>query len=100
MDQFVLIPRTLYEQKLSLSPKNLDKDDLVPTSSEIVNKRVNAKTKSFSKESFINKLLNSPRMKLSLADSILLDERDTNAAFVDFVLASKKKTLLYLIFIT
>ena len=56
-------------------------------------REVNAKTKSSSNESLINEILNSPRIKLSLSDSILLDGRDTNVAFVDFVYALKKKNV-------
>ena len=94
MDQFVLIPQQLYDQKIRLSPQRLDKhnekQDSVPKNLETVNRKVNAKTKSSSNESLINEILNSPRIKLSLSDSTLLDGRDTNVAFVDFVCAPKK----------
>ena len=56
-------------------------------------KKVNVKTKSSSNESLINEILSSPRIKLSLSDSILLDGRDKNVAFVDFVYALKKKNV-------
>ena len=97
MDQFVLIPQQLYDQKIRLSPQRLDKynekQDSVPKNLETVYRKVNAKTKSSSNESLINEILNSPRIKLSLSDSILLDGRDTNVAFVDFVYALKKKNV-------
>ena len=67
------------------------KQDSVPKNLKTVYRKVNAKTKSSSNESLINEILNSPRIKLSLSDSILLDGRDTNVAFVDFVYALKKK---------
>ena len=56
-------------------------------------RKVNAETKSSSNESLINEIFNSPRIKLSLSDSILLDGRDKNVAFVDFVYALKKKNV-------
>ena len=62
MDQCVLIPQQLYEQKIKLSPQTLDKynekQELVPEKLEIVYKKVNAKKKSSSNESIINELLN------------------------------------------
>ena len=88
MDQFVLIPQQLYDKKIRLSSQRLDnyneKQDSVPKNLETVYRKVNAKTKSSSNESLINEILNSPRIKLSLSDSTLLDGRDTNVAIVDF----------------
>ena len=69
------------------------KQDLVPKNLETVYKKVNAKTKSSSNESLIKEILSCPRIKLSLSDSILLDGRDTNVAFVNFVYALKKKNV-------
>ena len=97
MDQFALIPQQLFDQKIRLSPQRLDKynekQDSVPKNLETVYRKVNAKTKSSSKESLINEILNSPRIQLSLSDSILLDGRDTNVSFVDFVNALKRKNV-------
>ena len=97
MDQFDLIPQQLYNQKIRLSPQRLDKynekQDSVSKNLETVYRKVNAKTKCSSNESLINEILNSPRIKLSLSDSILLDGRDTNVAFVDFVYALMRKNV-------
>ena len=97
MVQFVLIPQQLYDQKIRLSPQRLDKynenQDSDPKNLETVYRKVNAKTKSSSNESLINEILNSPRIKLSLSDSILLDGTDTNVAFVDFVYALKRENV-------
>ena len=97
MDQFVLIPQQLYDQKIRLSLPRLDKynekQDSVPKNLETVYRKVNAETKSSSNESLINEILNSPRIKLSLSDSILLDVRDTNVPFVHFVYALKRKNV-------
>ena len=95
MEQFVLIPKQLCDQKIRLSPQRLDKyngkQDSVPKNLETVYKKVYAKTKSSSNDSLINEILKSPRFMLFLSKSILLDGRDTNVAFVDFVYALKKK---------
>ena len=97
MDQFVLIPQELYDQKIRLSPQRLDKynekQDSVPKILETVYRKVNAKTMSSSNESLINEILNSPRIKISLFDSILSDGIDTNVAFADFVYALKRKNV-------
>ena len=95
MDQFVLIPQQLYEQKIKFSHRRLDKynekQQLVPKYLETVYKKVNAKTKSSSNESIINVILSSPSIKLSLSDSVLLDGGDTSVAFLNFVYVLKRK---------
>ena len=73
--------------------KHNEKQDSVPKHLETVYEKVNAKTKSSSNESVINEILSSLCIKLSLSDSILLDGRDTNVAFIDFVYALKKKNV-------
>ena len=59
MDQFVLIHQELYDQKIRLSPQRLDKynekQNSIPKNLETVYRKVNAKTKSSSNESLINK---------------------------------------------
>ena len=66
MDQIVLIPQQLYDQKIRLSIQRLDKynkkKDSVPKNLETVYEKVNAKTKSSSNESLIKEILNSPRI--------------------------------------
>ena len=37
--------------------------------------------------------MNSPRVRLSLNDTILLDGRDTEVAFADFIFALKRKNV-------
>ena len=69
------------------------KQELVPKYLETLYKKDNAKRKSSSNDSLINEILNSPRIKLSLSDYILLDRRDTNVAFVDFVYALIRKNV-------
>ena len=55
--------------------------------------KLTPKRNSSSNVSLINEILNSPRIKQSLSDSVLLDGRETNVAFVDFVYALKRKNV-------
>ena len=95
MEQFVLIPQHLYEQKFKLEVKKLDtfeqKPVSVPTQLNPKYKEISNKTRSLKNESFVDQILNSTRVKISLNDTILLDGRDTKAAFADFIFAFKKK---------
>ena len=92
MEQFVLIPQQLYEQKFNLSVYKLDKsEEKVPQNLDSLHKDITTNTKSFKNESVVDQILKCPRIKLSLSDSILLDGRDTNVAFTNFIYALKRK---------
>ena len=95
MEQFVLIPQHLYEQKFKLEVKKLDtfeqKPVSVPTHLNPNYKEISNKTRSLKNESIVDQILNSPRVKLSLNDTILLDGRDTEKAFADFFCIEKKE---------
>ena len=97
MEQFVLIPQHLYEQKFILDVEKLDtfeqKPVSVPTHLNPNYKEISNKTRSFKNESIVDQILNSPRVKLSLSDTILLDGRDTEVAFADFIFALKRKNV-------
>ena len=97
MQQFVLIPQHLYEQKFKLEVKKLDtfeqKPLSVPTHLNSNYKEISNKTRSLKNESIVDQILNSPRVKLSLNDTILLDGRDTEVAFADFIFALKRKNV-------
>ena len=97
MEQFVLIPRHLYEQKFKLEIKKLDtfeqKPVSVPTHLNPNYKEISNKSRSFKNESIVDQILNSPRVKLSLNDNILLDGRDTEVAFAEFIFALKRKNV-------
>ena len=97
MEQFVLIPQHLYEQKFKLKVKKLDtfeqKPVSVPTHLNPNYKEISNKTRSLKNESIVDQILNSPRVKLSLNDTILLDGRDTELAFADFIFAIKRKNV-------
>ena len=97
MEQFVLIPQHLYEQKIKLEVKNLDtfeqKPVSVPTHLSPIYMEISHKTRSLKNESIVDQILNSPRVKLSLNDTILLDRRETAVAFIDFIFALKRKNV-------
>ena len=92
-----LIPQHLYEQKFKLEVKTLDtfeqKPVSVPTHLNPNYKEISNKTRSLKNESIVGQILNSQRVKLSLNDTILLDGRDTEVAFADFIFALKRKNL-------
>ena len=96
MEQFVLIPQHLYEQKFKLEIKKLDtfeqKPVSVPTHLNPNYKEISNKTRSLKNESIVDQM-NSPRVKLSLNDTILLDGRDTEVAFAEFIFALKRKNV-------
>ena len=52
---------------------------------------MNARLKTSNNKHIIDLLLNSPRIKLSQSDKIILDNRDTKKSIVDFVCALKRK---------
>ena len=95
MEQFVLIPQHLYEQKFKLDVQKLDTFEQKPVSVTTHlspnYKKIGHKTRSLKNEAIVDQILNSPRVKLSLNDTILLDGRDTEVAFADFIFALKRK---------
>ena len=97
MEHFVLIPQYLYEQKFKLEVKKLDtfeqKPLSVPTHLNPNYKEISNKTRSLKNESIVDQILNSSRVKLSLNDTILLDGRDPEVAFADFIFALKRKNV-------
>ena len=97
MEQFVLIPQHLYEQKLKLEIKKLEtfeqKPVSVPTHLNPNYKEISHKSRSLKSESIVDQILISPRVKLSLNDKILLDGRDTEVAFADFIFPLKRKNV-------
>ena len=77
MEQFVLIPQQLYEQKLKLNVYKLDKSEekvnFVPQNLDPLHKDITTNTKSFKNESVVDQILKCPRIKLPLSDSNSLD---------------------------
>ena len=97
MEQLVLIPQQLYAQKFKLNVYKLDKSEekvnFVPQNLDSFHKDITTNTKSFKNESVVDQILKCSRIKLSLSDSILLDGRDTDVAFTDFIYALKRKNI-------
>ena len=97
MEQFVLIPQQLYEQKFKLNVYKLDKSEekinFIPQNLDSLHKDITTTTKSFENESVVDQMLKCPQIKLFLSDSILLDGRDTNVAFTVFIYALKRKNI-------
>ena len=92
-----MIPQHLYEQKFKLEVKKLDtfeqKPVSVPTHLNPNYKEISNKTRSLKNETIVNQMLNSPRVNLSLHDTILLDGRDTEVAFAYSIFALKRKNV-------
>ena len=65
----------------------------VPTHLNPNYKEISNKTRSLMNESIPDQILYSPRVKLSLNDTIFLDGRDTEVAFADFIFALKRKNV-------
>ena len=92
MEQFVLIPRYLYEEKFRLDkaekaiePQVVQDQNLEPVYSE-VNSRLKSKNNSL-----VDKILASPRIKLSTSNTILLDGKETGVAIADFNYSIKRE---------
>ena len=96
MKQFVSIPYSVYQsqsifpRKQKLEQKE-EKEEIVPKIFDSVYSAVNARLKTSNNKHIIDLILNSPRIKLSQSDNIILDNRDTKESFVDFVCALKQK---------
>ena len=82
MEQFALIPYSVYQSQSTLPRKQKleqkqEKEEIVPKKIDSVYSVVNARLKTSNKKHIIDLILNSPRIKLSQSDNIILDNRDT-----------------------
>ena len=68
-----------------------EKEVIVPKNFDSVYSAVNARLKTSNNKHIIDLILNSPRIKLSQSDNIILDNRDTKESIVEFVCALKRK---------
>ena len=96
MDQIVLIPYSIYQSQSTLPKKTKleqkqEKEKIVPKNFDSTYSAVNAKLKTSNNKHLIDLILNSPRIRLSLSENIILDNRDTKESIVDFVCALKRK---------
>ena len=70
-----------------------EKDEIVPKKFDFVYSAVNARLKTSKNKHIIDLILNSPGIKLSQSDNIILYYRDTKESIVDFVCALKRKNI-------
>ena len=98
MEQFVLIPYSIYQSQSTLPKKNkigtkARKEEIVPKNFDSIYSTVNAKLKTSDNKHLIDLILNSPRIRLSQLENIILDYRDAKKSIVDFVRALKRKKI-------
>ena len=95
MEQFVLIPYSVYQSQSTLPTKQKleqkQEKEEIPKNFDSVYSAVNARLKTSNNKHIIGLILNSPRIKLSQSDNIILDNRDTKESIVDFVCTLKRK---------
>ena len=96
MEQFFIIPYSVYQSQSTLPRKQKleqkqEKEEIVPKNFDSVYSAVNARLKTSNNKHIIDLILNSPRIKISQSDSIILKYRDTKESIVDFVCALKRK---------
>ena len=86
MEQFVLVPASVYNKSLSVTKKELPKYQLSQNLTyqiDSLKKEINKKL--FSKaDSLVEKILSSPRIKLSNSETIFLDGVETGNFLSDF----------------
>ena len=96
MEKFVLIPYSVYQSQSTLPRRQnmeqkQEKERLYHKNFVFVYSAVNARLKASNKKHIIDLILNSPRIKFSQSDNLILDNRDTNESILDFVCALKRK---------
>ena len=97
MEQFVLVPISVYNSNIK-KPTVVTKKELPSYQSEEkptyqiesvkkdINKNLFAKA-----DSLVDKVLSSPRIKLSTSNSLILDGTDTGVSLTDFAQTLKRK---------
>ena len=96
MDQFILIPYSIYQSQSTLPKKTKleqkqEKEEIVTKKFDSFYSAVNAKLKTSNNEHPIDLISISPRIRLSQSENIILDNRDTKETIVEFVCALKRK---------
>ena len=97
MEQFVLVPNSVYNSNIK-KPTVVTKKELPtyhgeekPTYQiEFVNKDIN-KSLFAKADSLVDKVLSSPRKRLSPSNFLILDGRDTGVSLTDFAEKLKRK---------
>ena len=94
MEQFVLVPASLLN-KLNTTKSTTLKVDLPkyqPQQTQVDSLKKDINKKLFAKaDSLVDKLLASPRIKLSLSNTIVLDGTDTGVLLQDFAQHLRRK---------
>ena len=83
MDQFVLIPYSIYQSKstLLIKPKlehQQEKEEIISKDFDSIYSAVNAKLIFSNNKYLFDFKLNSPRVRLSQSQNIIIDNRDKN----------------------
>ena len=96
MNQFVLIPYSINHLQNTLPKKSKleqqqENEEIVPTDFDFIYSAVNMSLKTNNNKNLFDLILNSPRIRLSQSENILLHIRDTKESLVVFVCALKRK---------
>ena len=82
---------TKYISKKKKLEQKQEKEEIVPKDFYFIYCAVNAKLETIYKKHLIDSVLNSPRIRLSQSQNIIMDTRDTKESFVDCVSPLKRK---------
>ena len=93
MEQFVLVPASVYNKSVSVTKQELPKYKAEqPPTYQIVSLKKEVNKKLFCKaDSLVDKILSCPRIKLSNSQTIILDGVDTGVLISDFTLHLRRK---------
>ena len=93
MEQFVLVPASVYNKNLSVTKQELPKYKAEqPPTYQIDSLKKEVNKKLFCKaDSLVDKILSCPRIKLSNSQTIILDGVDTGVLISDFTLHLRRK---------
>ena len=93
MEQFVLVPASVYNKSGSVTKQELPKYKAEqPPTYQIDSLKKEVNKKSFCKaDSLVDKILSCPRIKLSNSQTIILDGVDTGVLISDFTLHLRRK---------
>ena len=93
MEQFVLVPASVYNKIVSVTKQELPKYKAEqPPTYQIDSPKKEVNKKIFCKaDSLVDKILSCPRIKLSNSQTIFLDGVDTGVLISDFTLHLRRK---------
>ena len=93
MEQFVLVPASVYNKSVSFTKLELPKYKAEqPSTYQIDSLKKEVNKKLFCKaDSLVDKILSCPRIKLSNSQTIILDGVDTGVLISDFTLHLRRK---------